>query len=71
VRFYIQGTDKTIYFAPDGVTFALSYSTKPKGNKEVRRLIQQRLNSDEKSLDKDKGLRRWTVKMDFMVQGKM
>lgn len=66
VRFYIQGADKTIYFAPDGVTFALSYSAKPKEEKEVRKLFQRPLYSDEKTLSMGKDLKRWTVKMDFM-----
>jgi len=66
VSFYIHGTNETIYFAPGGVTFALNYSTKSKDNKEVRRLIQHRLNSDKKPMDMDKDLRRWTVKMDFV-----
>jgi hypothetical protein len=64
ISFYINGADKTIYFAPDGVTFALSYSIKPQDKKEARSIFQYLDENHEKSRDKD--LKRWIVKMDFV-----
>jgi len=60
VSFYIQGTQETIYFTPDGVTFSLSYSAKSKGDQKPRQLLSGREEPIGKSL------RRWTVKMDFL-----
>ena len=64
VGFYVKGADKTIYFSPDGVTFALSYSATPRSKKEVRKLFEH--ISDARNELMDKELRRWTVKMDFL-----
>jgi hypothetical protein len=64
VEFYVRGADKTVYFAPDGVTFALSYSATPRSKKEVRKLFEH--ISDARNELMDKELRRWTVKMDFL-----
>ena len=64
VSFYIQGTGETIYFAPDGVTFALSYSTKPRDGREAKKLFQPLFQSHEKRMDNE--VRRWTAKLDFV-----
>lgn len=37
VSFYIKGADKTVYFSPEGVTFALNYPAGPEGQKEFKR----------------------------------
>ena len=66
VNFYVRGTDKTVYFAPDGVTFSLSYSTVPKNMKETRRIWQDPRSPASKAAELYKDLKRWTVKMDFL-----
>jgi hypothetical protein len=64
IGFYVKGADKTVYFAPDGVTFALSYSATPRSKKEVRKLFEHISNARNGLMDRE--LRRWAVKMDFL-----
>jgi hypothetical protein len=64
VSFSIQGAGETIYFAPDRVTFALSYSTKPRDKREVRKLFPSLIQRHEEKIQK--GVKRWAVKMDFV-----
>jgi hypothetical protein len=69
VAYYVQGSDKTLYFTPDGVTFALT-DGRQTANDEGRR-------TDERRRTKDKGLadhwagddstsQRWILKLDFV-----
>lgn len=37
VGFYVKGADKTVYFAPEGVTFSLSSSAGPRDQKALKR----------------------------------
>ena len=39
VSFYVQGADKTVYFAPDGVTFAMSYPARSGSEAESERWV--------------------------------
>ena len=39
VGFYVKGADKTVYFAPEGVTFALSYPAHAGNDKESERYV--------------------------------
>jgi uncharacterized repeat protein (TIGR01451 family) len=55
-KFYIQGKDKTVYFTPEGVTYALSYGAKPSFDKNP---IPRQVPDTNES-------RRWAVKMDFI-----
>jgi hypothetical protein len=64
VAYYIQGSDKTIYFAPDGVTFALTAPLTPTLSQR-----EWKFNSHRSNLEEGPGERvsqRWTVKLDFV-----
>ena len=50
VAYYVQGSDKTLYFASDGVTFALS----------------DRTSKPLSSQERNEGRERWIVKLDFV-----
>jgi hypothetical protein len=63
INFYIRGKDKTIYFSPDEVTFALNYSDKPEIKKETRSLFHDDPVNREDLVDKN--LKRWIVRMGF------
>jgi len=39
VEFYVRGGDKTVYFAPEGVTFAMSYPARSGAKKESERWV--------------------------------
>ena len=39
VTFYVQGGDKTVYFAPDGVTFAMSYPVRSEIERNPERWV--------------------------------
>jgi uncharacterized repeat protein (TIGR01451 family) len=79
VDFYIQGNDKTVFFTPDGVTFALSYGPKPiekptdtsrsgGQNSSIKRDAGSRPARFEKARNKE--IKRWVVKMDFVGERK-
>ena len=68
ILYYVQGRDKSIYFTPQGITFALMGSrdreAAPKAKQDTRvrnishrRTGRQRLEPAEK---------RWVVKLDFL-----
>ena len=56
VAYYVQGSDKTLYFASDGVTFALN---------EHRKTTDTPQTPGEPTID-DTAARRWIVKLDFL-----
>jgi hypothetical protein len=75
VDFYVQGKDKTVYFTPEGVTYALSYGSKPESEKKdiaaagrPRQLKDDGLTHDPSARPEihDQGTKRWAVKMDFV-----
>jgi hypothetical protein len=61
VAFYVQGSDKTLYFTPDGVTFAMTQQV----SEGVR---SRRFSSQEEYADApdELNLNRWIVKLDFV-----
>jgi len=69
VAYYIQGSDKTIYFTPEGVTFAL---TAPGTVTDTARAelpaAKPTPRDDRRGIDGSESitLRRWTVKLDFV-----
>jgi hypothetical protein len=73
VAYYIQGSDKTLYFTPDGVTFALTAPITPTqraatDDRPTRSL--RPLGNDETSPllagGTEGGYQRWAVKLDFV-----
>ena len=74
VAYYLQGSDKTIYFAPDGVTFALTapitptLSQKERERNDEGRTFASRGESDPQStiLNPQSEMQRWAVKLDFV-----
>jgi hypothetical protein len=73
VVYYIQGSDKTLYFTPDGVTFALTERPLRATNDERRRdvglpnLPPGRDDGRYPQQTEDSGtLQRWAVKLDFV-----
>jgi len=80
VAYYIQGSDKTIYFTPEGVTFALTEGTQMANRrsqigKSANRQISKSANRHspfrypQQVGDSDiegGAVRRWTVKLDFV-----
>ena len=75
VDFYIQGNDKTVFFTPDGVTFALSYGPKPIKTSEDSSTIGPpsiskiaKAGPESAALEKAQAMnsKRWTTKMDFI-----
>lgn len=64
VAYYVQGGDKTIYFTPEGVTFALTAPLTPTLSQRER----ERTPSDSPLLEGEgPGVRsRWAVKLDFV-----
>jgi predicted metal-dependent phosphoesterase TrpH len=65
VAYYLQGSDKTIYFAPDGVTFAL---TERPATDDEERTLASRGESDPQSTihHPPSEIQRWAVKLDFV-----
>ena len=63
VAFYIQGSDKTIYFAPDGVTFALTAPLTPTISPQEKSLDSRQLSADKPEMQE---VQRWAVKLDFV-----
>jgi len=68
VAYYIQGSDKTIYFTPEGVTFALTVPlrravTRPRQFMRDPELFQARLKG---RAPEPPPLKRWVVKLDFV-----
>jgi len=65
IAFYINGSDKAVYFTPEGVTYALHYgsddSKQASGNRDVRQSGAIARKNDGKQESK-----RWVVKMDFL-----
>jgi len=59
VAFYVQGSDKTLYFTPDGVTFALTQ----KVSEDVR---SRRFSAEEAHSSAHYEPSRWIVKLDFV-----
>jgi len=59
VKFYIKGSDRTLYFSPEGVTLALFEETKAAKSerKEVLSGLKERKSGPRES---------WVVKMDFV-----
>jgi hypothetical protein len=72
VAYYIQGSDKTIYFTPDGVTFALTAPLTPSASLRAGPTFSPReseFNSLRPHLGEGPGERvpqRWAVKLDFV-----
>ncbi len=64
VAYTIQGSDKTIYFSPDGVTFALTAPLTPALSQRERERSNSRLPLGEGPEARD--TRRWSVKLDFV-----
>ena len=63
VAYYIQGSDKTIYFTPDGVTFALTAPLTPAVSLQEKSLDSQRLPADKQEMQE---VQHWAVKLDFV-----
>jgi hypothetical protein len=72
VAYYIQGNDKTIYFTPEGVTFALTAPLTPSASLRASPTLSPRereLDSPRPHLGEGPGERatqRWAVKLDFV-----
>ncbi len=65
VAYYIQGSDKTIYFASDGVTFALTAPLSPTlSQRERERADFARLDLEVRP--GEGASQRWAVKLDFV-----
>ncbi len=66
VTYTIQGSDKTIYFAPDGVTFALN--DERRRTKDERRTTDLRGDWEAQSAIRNpkSEIHRWAVKLDFV-----
>jgi hypothetical protein len=65
VAYYVQGNDKTLYFTPEGVTFALTdltTSTEFTQAKERLGAVPSLLSSEERGEARG----RWIVKLDFV-----
>jgi len=55
-KFYVRGKDKTVYFTPEGVTFALSYGSRTSSDRRPDSEISPAADNSK----------RWAVKMDFI-----
>jgi hypothetical protein len=76
VAYYIQGSDKTLYFSSDGVTFALAApltDTASANSPAVRNAAWRPLTADRRPMTDDRDAleptvrqQRWTVKLDFL-----
>ena len=73
--FYVQGKDKTVYFTPEGVTFALNYDIQPWNRESVRPRAQAlrpdsgRASSGGPASQRNAAVteaRTWAVKTDFV-----
>jgi len=70
VAYYIQGSDKTIYFTPEGVTFALT-GREQIANQQISKSANRHspfryLHQVGDSGVEARATRRWTVKLDFV-----
>ena len=67
VAYYVQGSDKTLYFTPQGITFALaSTEDKPsatKARKHAPELLPATFKPEAKQ---ESTTQRWVVKLDFV-----
>jgi hypothetical protein len=66
VDYYVQGRDKTIYFTPEGLTFALTewkHETAPSSANPSLALAH---DAGERTREQDLHARRWIVKLDFV-----
>jgi len=71
VAYYIQGSDKTIYFTPEGVTFALTERPLRATNDERRRDagLPNLFGADDRhsqQVGDSEPVQRWSVKLDFV-----
>jgi len=73
VAYYIQGSDKTIYFTPEGVTFALTGRAQiaKSTNQQISNSANRHLPFHSPQLREDSGIesgaiQRWVVKLDFV-----
>jgi PKD repeat protein len=65
VSYYIQGSDKTIYFSPDGVTYELTQ--RQMTHDEGRTLaLRGELDSRSEIQNPKSEIQRWSVKLDFI-----
>ncbi len=63
VAYYIKGSDKTIYFTPEGLTYVLS---KIKGKDDVLPKKNYSMMPKEQRLKLQESNSRWVVKLDFV-----
>ncbi len=74
VAFTVKGSDKTLYFTPEGLTFSLTMPKETEGgtseseNPESRR-ISSRLKGRERPGEESR--ERWTLKLDFVDAGRV
>lgn len=66
VDFYIQGSDKTIYFSPDGVTFALTNVEPRQSDDKHLEYDSHTVTPDIQNPTPDLRSQRWAVKLDFV-----
>jgi hypothetical protein len=65
VAYYVQGSDKTLYFTPEGVTFALTNRTTSRESTPAKGRF--RAGFSARSSEESRGAsERWIVKLDFV-----
>jgi beta-propeller repeat-containing protein len=64
VGFYVKGADKTLYFTPDGITFALKGAAAKNDQADARVAGDRRVESDESEEGGEPS--RWSIKLDFL-----
>jgi len=63
VAFYVKGADKTLYFTPNGITFAITERKERSPNLDLFSIEKPEGGKDRCQSDE---LRRWIVKMEFV-----
>jgi hypothetical protein len=64
VAYYVQGSDKTIYFASDGITFALTRPVQAGERRDRKGAVDPAIYP--KTGNRESAVERWVVKLDFV-----
>jgi hypothetical protein len=64
VAFYVKGSDKTLYFTPNSITFALASRKERPARRDLFGI--ERREGNEEPGQSDDSIKRWIVKMDFV-----